>query len=110
MGHGIAGIHHQVHDDVLELKWVGMDNTRRRHGRDSKFDVFADQRRQHLADGGDDGIDIDERQLLWLFAAEGQELRGKRSGSVAGFKDSMRMTNDRFGISGGPLYQFRPSP
>jgi len=22
----------------------------------------------------------------------------------------MRMTNDRFGISGGPLYQFRPSP
>ncbi len=42
-GHGVAGVDHQVHDDLLELPGIGPDGGAGRLGREAQFDVFPDQ-------------------------------------------------------------------
>ena len=48
VGHGVAGVHRQVHDDLLDLGRIGFHPSERRIEGRVELDVFADQPPQHL--------------------------------------------------------------
>ena len=65
VGHGIAGIDRQVHDDLLDLAGIGLDRAdgpRRNH---DQVDVFADQAGQHFQVFGDHVVEVEH---LWAQA------------------------------------------
>src|SRR5207249_11048989 len=87
IGHGVAGIDGQIHDDLLDLARVGVHapQPRRRHG--DQTNVFADQTLEHLVNVGQDSIEVQHFGLEHLLAAERQELPGERGGPFTGFLD-----------------------
>ena len=47
VGHGIARVQHQVHDDLLDLAGISFDRAQLAAGHGEDFDVFADEPPQH---------------------------------------------------------------
>src|SRR5450759_726231 len=45
--HGIAAVHHEVHDELIELAWVCLDRAERLVERDAEFDLLAEQAPEH---------------------------------------------------------------
>ena len=72
--HGIAGIHGQVDDDLLDLPTVGLDppqvGLRNRH----QLDVLADEASEHFLQIRDHRIQFQYLGSENLASAEGQQL------------------------------------
>ncbi len=47
VGHGVAGIQGEVHDDLLDLPGIGFHRAQVTGGDGEDFNVFADQPPQH---------------------------------------------------------------
>ena len=59
-GHGVAGVHRQVHEHLLDLAGVGADAPQRRAARSAcELDVLADEPPQHLLDARDHGVEVE---------------------------------------------------
>ena len=80
--HGIARVDHEVHDDLFELPRVRPHQREIGRQHEVERDVFADEPAEHLADAGDQHVQIDERGLQHLRAAEREELFGQARGAL----------------------------
>ena len=78
MGHGIPGVHGEVHDDLLQLRWIHQDGLQLRLRLEVQVDVLAQDALQHRFHAGDDPIEVDDPGLQHLGAAEGEELLRQR--------------------------------
>ena len=92
IGHGIARISGQVHDDLLDLHGIGAHTPNIATVGNGELKVLADQPRQHFADFLEHMIQIKQLQGLHLLAAEGQQLASQISGALGGFHDFLHIT------------------
>ena len=74
LGHGIPGVHRQIHDHLLDLAGIHFHRADGRTKNGTKLHVLANQPAQHLLDIGDDDVEIQNFRLQNLLAAEGQKL------------------------------------
>ena len=88
--HGVAGVHGQVHDDLVDLAWIGAHGAQLGAWNHDQIDVLADHAREHLQVLGDHLVQIEHFGGQHLFAAEGQQLPGQRSGALRGIGDFLR--------------------
>jgi hypothetical protein len=72
VGHRLARIYHQVHDDLLDLARIRLHAAALRIEEDTQVHVLADQPPQHLVHLGDNFVEIEHLRLQHLIAAEGQ--------------------------------------
>jgi hypothetical protein len=84
--HGIASVHGQVDDHLLELAGVGLDAGAGRR-LDHELDILAEQPLQHGAQALNDRVGIDHARLQELLATEGQELTGQGASPLGGLLD-----------------------
>ena len=88
-GHGIFGVDHQVHDDLLELAGVGAGVSGVGGQAGNQLDVFADEGAQQALHVADDGVDVDHLEFEELLSAESQQLAGEGGGAVGGLLDRL---------------------
>ncbi len=81
VGHGVARIDHQIHDDLLELPNVSQHEAHPRAQRELKRNVFAQQPRKELQETFDQAIEQERLGVKDLLATEGEQLAGQRSGA-----------------------------
>ena len=74
VGHGVAGIDDEIHDDLLNLRVVDLDHPQAigEGGRD--FDILAHQVRCHPGNFSQDRIQREDFRLNDLLPAEGEKL------------------------------------
>src|SRR5262249_13070248 len=72
LGHGVAGVHSEVHENLFDLNRIDTDAAEVVTGGEAEFDIFADQAVQGLDDVADDRVEFHHAQCLLLFTAEGQ--------------------------------------
>ena len=89
-GHGIARVHREIHDDLINLSRVGADRAQHGGGHHDQIDILADHAREHLQVFSDHLIQIEDLRGQHLLAAEGEELAGKRGGALRGAGDLLR--------------------
>ena len=94
LGHGIPGIHRQVHDHLLDLTGIGLDHAQVRPQDGHQIDVLADQAPQHLIQVHDQIIEIQDLGREDLLAAEGQELAGQGGGPFRGRLDFLHILGE----------------
>ena len=82
IGHGIPGIDHQVHDDLLNLSGVCLHPPQTRSRPGDQLNIFADEPAQHLIEVCHQAVEVDDPRLEQLHAAEGQQLPGESGGLV----------------------------
>jgi len=68
--HCIAGVHNQIDDNLLDLARVRSHGSRGRIQQENKFDILADQPAQHVTHAADHRIDVEQRRMRHLAAAE----------------------------------------
>jgi hypothetical protein len=87
LGHSIARIGGQVHDDLLDLHRIRLDSSQFLARNKRQFDVFPDQARQHFCDFFNDYVQVEQLQALHLLSPERQQLPGQVGGTTRGFLD-----------------------
>src|SRR5580704_8748522 len=102
VGHGIARIHGQIHDDLFNLTLVGLDASQAGVEIGAKLDVFADQAFQHLLHVLDHGIQVQYAGIHDLLPAEGQQLAGERRSTMSGLQHLVHTTTQG-AVGGGTL-------
>jgi hypothetical protein len=91
VGHGVAGVDHQVHQHLLELAGIGVDPAEVGRGpHRTQLDVLAQQALEHRPQVGDDLIEVEHPRLQELAAAEREELAGQPGRALAGLLDLAR--------------------
>ena len=71
LGHGIAGVDDEIHQNLLDLPEVRA-NGANGAGFEGERDVFADHAQQHLREIVHDGVQVERTRIKNLLAAEGQ--------------------------------------
>ena len=95
-GHRVAGVHSQVHDDLLNLPGVCFDPPQSRFKNCEQDDVFSNQPPQHVLQIGDGHVEVKHLRSKHLAAAESQQLAGERGGTLAGTMDFFDVTAQRW--------------
>jgi len=93
--HGVAGIHDQVHDDLLELARIGFDPPQRGRKDGPQRDVLADQAAKHGFHVLHDGVEVEDLGLEHLLAAEGEELAGQLGGAHGRLPEELDVATHR---------------
>lgn len=86
-GHGIARVHAEVQDHLLQLAFIRAHPGIGGGGIELDADVFADDALEELFQIEDERIEIENDGLEELLAAEGEELAGEAGGLLAGLAD-----------------------
>jgi hypothetical protein len=81
IGHGIAGVEAEVHENLLDLGGVGFDGLKI-GGDEFHFDVLVDDLVEETGEAVEGGIEIDGAGLKGLTASEGKEFASERSGAI----------------------------
>ena len=71
-GHGIAGVHRQIHDGLLHVARIGFDIAHADTEVENQLDIFANQPLQHFLRLDQHRIDVDHARLHDLAPAERQ--------------------------------------
>jgi len=74
---GVPGVHHEVHDHLLDLPPVHLDAPRVRPQHRDQVDVCVDHAPEHLLHAGYDLVQAQNLRLQHLFPAEGEQLPGE---------------------------------
>ena len=87
VGHGVAGVHREVHEHLLDLARVG--RTRPRSGASTVTSSTSSPitRGQHRLRFGHHGVQVEDPRLQDLAPAEGQQLPGEGGRAVGGVAD-----------------------
>ncbi len=94
--HGVARIHHQVHNHLLQPPRIGVYHVVR-SGRDRhQVDIFADKAAQHLLYLKDQVVDVDRAGGQRLTPAEGEQLLRQRAAPFGGSADLFERGAERF--------------
>ena len=92
--HGVARVHSQVHQHLLDLAGIHFDTPGgARHRVD--LDVLADQPSEHRHDVADHHVKVDHHRLEHLPAAESQELPRQGGRAVRGGLDEPEVVSPR---------------
>src|SRR5208282_1307022 len=88
--HGVARVHGQVHDDLVDLTWIGTDGSEDGAGNHDQIDVLPDHAGEHLQVLGNHFIQVEHLGSQHLLAAEGQQLPGEGGGALRGVGNFLR--------------------
>ena len=83
----VAGVHGEVHDDLLELRRIGGDAAGVGREKRAELEVLADEAADEGLEVGDDLAGTDRAGIGGLLACEGQELAGEAGSAIRGFLD-----------------------
>ena len=83
LGHGIAGIHGQVDNDLLDLPPVGLHPPQIMLRNRDQLDVLADEASEHFLQVRDHRIQVQDLRSHDLASAEGQQLAGQARGPLS---------------------------
>src|SRR5579863_2151998 len=100
--HGVARVHHQVHQHLFDLRWVGLDGADIRRKFAVNPDVFAHQPAQQLLQAVHNAVEINILWLQNLLAAERQQLMYQGCGTFAGIVDALDIVS-KSGLAFGTL-------
>ena len=81
LGHRVARVDDEVHDDLLDLSGVDPVSGRVALLRDRHHDVLADDAPQHRLDLLQRDVEVDHLGLQHLLAAEGEHLPRELGGA-----------------------------
>ena len=84
-GHGVARVHRQVHEHLLELPDVGPHRAHAGVEHRDQVHILPDDAPQHLLDARDHGAQVHDPGRDHLLPAEGEQLAGERRGPVRRF-------------------------
>ena len=87
IGHGVAGIKREVHDDLIDATRVGENERKLRRQLHIDCDVFANHTAKHADRLLDDFIQLQGPALDHLLAAVGQKLAGERGSALGRLLD-----------------------
>lgn len=71
-GHGIARVHREIQEDLLDLAFIGLHVGWLRRERDGELDILAQDAPEHLLDLSDLLLEIENLRLKDLAAAHGE--------------------------------------
>ena len=91
VGHRVARVDGEVHEDLLELVRVGEHGIQGRRERRDELDVLADQSREHRRQAGDDVVQLEHARLQDLPPAESEELTGEDGRALGGGRDLVEL-------------------
>jgi len=83
--HGVAGVHHEVHQHLLALAWVGPRKAKVWLEHLDPIGVLTENSPQHLLNPDGDLVQIQRNRLRHLLAAERQKLTSERRRALASF-------------------------
>ena len=92
LGHGVARVDDEVHEDLLELGAVGDNAPQRVIGLGGELDVLADETTQHRRHVADHGVEVEPPRLQHLLAAESEELARQRGRATRAPPDDAEVT------------------
>jgi hypothetical protein len=92
--HRVAGVHHEVDDDLLDVALVGVDGGEAGGELAAEVNVLADELGEHLVQIAHDGVQVEHLGLHDLLAAEGEELAGEGGGALGGEGDLVERIGD----------------
>ena len=72
--HGVARVHRQIHDDLVNLPRVRTQRAEAGSGNHHQIDIFPDHPRQHFQVFGHHFIQVENLRRKHLLAAECQQL------------------------------------
>ena len=99
VGHGVACVEAEVHENLLDLGGVGLDRLKMGGG-EFHFDVFVDDLVEETGEAVEGSIQIDGAGLKGLAASEGEKFARKRSGAVGLLADMGKaLSDDRLGTA-----------
>ena len=90
LGHGVAGVDREVHEDLRDLAGIGKHIAERGVEGEDERDVFAQQPFEKTGGLLDDGVWVEALHFEYLVAAEGEQLAGERNGAVGGGLDHLQ--------------------
>src|SRR6185369_53297 len=94
--HGIAGVHDQVHQDLLQLICVCVNRPEIAFTQHAHLDILTDQSCEHALHVRDHFIEIQDGELQDLLATECEELSSELSGSAPSLLDLFDVGTHRF--------------
>ena len=110
IGHGVAGVHHQIHDDLLDLCGVSLHLADVFRDLRDHLDVVVHEAAQEFIQIENDGIEVDGFWLHHLAAAEREQLAYEACGATRGiiyafdvrtnFRGNRGTAERQFGVSG----------
>src|SRR5207245_2861859 len=87
--HGVARIHGEVEDDLIDLPRVGDDQPHTFAQMHGNFDVLPEQPAQHRFDVRHHTVEIDRLDFKDLLAAEGEELVRQGGAAASALLDQL---------------------
>ena len=84
MRHGVAGVDHQIHDDLLNLARIGADTTGIGIERDHELHLVTQHPQQHLAHAAYQRVEIEHLRAEDMRPAEGKQLPGQTGRAFGG--------------------------
>ena len=81
--HGVPRVQREVHDDLFHLAAVGLHERQLRLEAQHDLHVFLDEAAEHRPHVGDDDVQVEQRRLDDLLAAEGEQLARQARGTRA---------------------------
>jgi hypothetical protein len=99
LGHGIAGVDREIHDDLFHLSAIRADPTQPGIEGENGLDILAEQMRQHLPEIIDHGIQVQDGRAQNLLAAECQHLLRQRRAPIGGVSDLSQVAIDLLRVS-----------
>src|ERR1700680_2940965 len=74
--HCVPCVHDQIHDDLLDLTWIGFYTTKSRFQIGLELDVFANKAFKHLHCLKHNCVEVQNFRFEHLLAAKHEELTG----------------------------------
>ena len=93
LGHGIAGVDSQIHDDLLDHAGISFNGENAIGATQLQSDVLAEKAMEHFDHVTEDRIQVQNLGLHHLLAAEHEELASEAGGALG----SKRNLLQRFG-------------
>ena len=93
--HGVAGVHDEVHENLLQLSGIGHHHSEGGTVRDGELDVRSDETLQHLRGAVDGHVQIEDPRLEDLLPAERQQLPRQSRRTRAGSDDLLQVVSHR---------------
>ena len=87
VGHGVARVDREIHDDLFDLAGIGANGAKIWREAEDELDIFANEAGNELDDILDDGVEIEDARLEDLHAAESEKLASQGGGAVGGAVD-----------------------
>ena len=108
VGHGVTRVHHQVQDDLLHLRGIGLRPARPGGRLRDQLDLLADEPSEHRRHPRHHRVQVQHLRLEGLAPAEDQELPRERPRAIGGRLDELDVVTE--GMVGPQVMQEDVAP